>query len=329
MASGFDARGRLHTMRTVLAWTAMTASAFQVVRQVALQAARVTALSVGLCAAASNAAPAQPKLHDDRGVAVQLPAVPQRIVSLLPSLTESVCALGACARLVGTDRYSNWPASVLALPKLGGLDDAQIEAIVALKPDIVLAAPSARAIDRIEALGLTVIVLQSQTHADVHRTLDLLAALLGDPSAGARVWETIERETRSAAEQVPMALRGKRIYFEIDSTPYAAGAASFVGETLTRLGMANAVPHELGPFPKLNPEYVVRAQPDIVIAAERSIGEMAKRPGWSSLQALKQGRTCGFAGERYELLLRPGPRMGEAAALIAECLARLGNTRPR
>ena len=77
------------------------------------------------------------------GLAVAAP--PQRIVSLVPGLTESVCALGACARLVGTDRYSNWPASVAALPKLGGLDDAQVERIAALKPDLVLIAPSARA----------------------------------------------------------------------------------------------------------------------------------------------------------------------------------------
>ena len=75
-------------------------------------------------------------------------APPQRIVSLLPSITESVCALGACARLIGVDRYSNWPDSVKALPQLGGLDDPAIERIVGLKPDLVLAAPSSRATDR-------------------------------------------------------------------------------------------------------------------------------------------------------------------------------------
>jgi len=76
---------------------------------------------------------------DDRGRTVSLAAPPQRLISLLPSLTESVCALGGCARLVGTDRYSNAPAEVQALPKLGGIDDAQVERIVALKPDVVLA----------------------------------------------------------------------------------------------------------------------------------------------------------------------------------------------
>ena len=108
----------------------------------------------------------------------------------------------------------------------------------------------------------------------------------------------------------------------MSSEPYAAGASSFIGETLTKLGMGNIAPPELGPFPKLNPEFIVRAKPDIIIAAERQVKSMASRPGWADLTAL-QGRSCGFATERYELLIRPGPRMGEAALVIAECIAGL------
>ena len=274
----------------------------------------------GGLAVLSLAAAAQITLRDDRGATLVLPAPPQRIVSLLPSLTESVCALGACARVVGTDRFSNWPASVLALPKLGGLEDAQIERIVALRPDVVLLSTSARVTDRLEALGVKVLVLESRNHADVKRSLTTLAQLLGTPAEAERVWAGIERETRAAIERVPAALRGQRVYFEVDATPYAAGPASFIGETLTRLGLANAVSAELGPFPKLNPEYVVRLQPDIVMAVKANLAEMPKRPGWSALRALKDERVCGFASERYELLIRPGPRMGEAAGVIAECL---------
>jgi iron complex transport system substrate-binding protein len=265
--------------------------------------------------------------QDDRGVGVTLAAPPARIVSLLPSLTESVCALGACARLVGTDRFSSWPASVAALPKLGGLDDTQIEALVALKPDLVLASSSARVVERLESLGLKVIVLESRNRGDLHRTLELLGRILGKATAAEAVWSVIERETRDAAARVPASVRGKRVYFEVDPTPYAAGANSFVGETLAQLGMADAVPAELGPFPKLNPEYVVRIQPDIIIATKQNLADMTKRPGWSSLHALQQGQTCGLSSERFELLVRPGPRMGEAAAVLASCLA--GLARPR
>ena len=80
---------------------------------------------------------------------VEIAQVPQRIVSLLPSLTETVCALGACPRLVGLDRYSNWPESLKALPRVGGGLDPNIESIVALKPDLVLAAGSTRGVERL------------------------------------------------------------------------------------------------------------------------------------------------------------------------------------
>jgi iron complex transport system substrate-binding protein len=288
--------------------------------------ARGAAVLVLLCV--QSLAGAQLSVRDDRGAVIALAASPQRIVSLLPSLTESVCALGGCARLVGTDRFSNSPAAVIALPKLGGLEDAQIERIVALKPDLVLVAPSARVTDRLEALGLKVLVLESRDHADVQRTLAALALLLGVPGEAEKVWRRIERELIDAAARVPARLRGQRVYFEIDATPYAAGASSFIGQTLARLGMGNAIPAELGPFPKLNPEYVLRAQPDIVMAAERSLPDMRRRPGWAALRALQQHRICGFDVARYELLVRPGPRMGEAAGALADCLVALGQMRP-
>lgn len=266
---------------------------------------------------------AQVSVRDDRGAVHRFAAPPKRIVSLLPSITESVCALGACARLVGVDRYSNAPAQVDALPKLGGLDDAQIERIVALKPDVVLAGTAARVTDRLESLGLTVVLLESKTHADVQRSLGLIATLLGTPSEGDRVWQSIQRDIAIAASRVPQALRGQRVYFEVASAPFAAGTASFIGQTLARLGLGNVVPAELGPFPKLNPEFVVRSRPDIVMAVLREVQAMPGRPGWQGLEALQQGRNCGFEPARYEVLIRPGPRMGEAALLIADCLAKL------
>jgi iron complex transport system substrate-binding protein len=263
---------------------------------------------------------AQIVLHDDRGATLTLVAPVQRIVSLLPSLTESVCALGACARLVGTDRYSNEPDAVRKLPKVGGLEDAQVERIVALRPDVVLAAPAARVIERLEALGVKVLVLESRNRTDLHHTLTVLAQAIGEPARAEVVWSQIDARTRAAAARVPTTLRGLRVYFEVDATPYAAGTSSFIGETLRQLGLANIVPAALGPFPKLNPEYVVRAQPDVVMAAARNLADMPRRPGWARLSALQAGRTCGFDGARYELITRPGPRLGEAAEVLADCL---------
>lgn len=273
---------------------------------------------------AAPPAPARPAtLRDDRGRDVALPAVPRRIVSLLPSLTESVCALGACDRLVGTDRFSNAPERVRALPKLGGLDDPQIERIVALRPDLVLLSTSARAAPRLEALGLRVAAFRSDTMADVARSLRALAGALGDPAAAERALAAIDAELAAAAAALPAALRGARTYVEIDATPYAAGEASFLGATLTRLGLAHAVPAALGPFPKLNPEFVVRAAPTLVVASTENAAAMRGRPGWASIPALAQGRVCALPSERFELLVRPGPRVGEAARRLVDCLRAL------
>lgn len=273
--------------------------------------------------AAGTAQAAAFVLQDDTGAEHRFDAPPRRIVTLLPSLTESVVVLGGGPRLVGVDRYSNWPAELARLPRLGGLDDALVEAIAALKPDVVLASKSARSVDRLEALGFRVMRLKSETQADVRRTLSLLAQLLGTPDEGERLWARLQAEVNAAASRVPAALRGQRVYFEIGGGPYAAGRSSFIGETLSALGMHNIVPPELGPFPKLNPEFVVRARPDLVMGVAREQAALVARPGWGSIPAVAQKRLCAFDTPRYEMLIRPGPRLGEAAAAMADCLVAL------
>lgn len=263
------------------------------------------------------------EVRDDRGVVLRLAAPPRRVVSLLPSLTETVCALGACARLVGVDRYTDWPPEVRALPRLGGLDDTPIEGVVALRPDVVLMARSGRAVERLEALGVRVLVFESDRHADVARSLHAVAALVGTPDRGAAAWAAIQARIDAAAARVPPPWRGQRVYFELGGGPWAAGEASFIGETLSRLGLAHAVPRALGAFPQLNPEFVLRAQPGLVMGAQDDVAAMARRPGWSGLRALAAGRVCGFARADYDLVTRPGPRLGEAAERIADCLATL------
>ena len=257
---------------------------------------------------------------DDRGHTVTLIQPPQRIVSLLPSLTETVCALDACQRLVGVDRYSNWPASVVPLQGVGGGLDPNIEAIALLRPDVVLMATSSRAQARLESLGLKVVALEPKTYADVQRVLGKVGQLLGVADAQ-QVWRVIDAGVQAAAQSVPAAARGTRVYFEVSSGPFAAGEASFMGETLTRLGARNIIPAALGPFPKINPEFVVRADPDLIMVGSRSADGLATRPGWAQLRAIREGRLCRFDAAQSDVLIRPGPRMAEAARLMAACLS--------
>ncbi len=262
------------------------------------------------------------EVTDDRGTTVTLAQSPQRIVSLLPSLTEGVCGMEQCQRLVGVDRYSNYPASVQALPKLGGGMDPNIEAIVALKPDLVLVAASSRSSSRLEALGLKVVALETKTHADVRRVLRVLGVLLAvPPEQGAdRLWRIIDSSVSAASQSLSAKAKNTRVYFEVSRGPYAAGESSFIGETLTRLGVKNVVPASLGPFPKLNPEFIVRANPDLIMAGNRSMQAMTSYPGWGSIKAVKNQRICSFSNEEADVVVRPGPRMAEAARIMARCL---------
>jgi len=264
-------------------------------------------------------------LTDDKGRQVSIAQAPKRIVSLLPSLTETVCALGRCQDLVGVDRYSNFPQAVRKLPQLGGGLDPQIEAIFALKPDLVLAASSSPGTERLAALGLTVLQLEPKDQADAVRVIRTLAQALyvADPEP---VIRQIDLEFAQAQALMPAGARGKKMYFEVGTGPYAAGASSFIGQTISQLGLVNIVGPELGPFPKINPEWVVRAQPDVVVVADSSFSALAQRPGWGMVRALKDHKVCTFSQADGDLLVRAGPRMGQGALLLARCLQRLYST---
>ncbi len=255
---------------------------------------------------------------DDRGRTVQLLRPPRRIVSLLPSLTEMVCALQACSRLVAVDRSSNFPAAVKQLPNAGGLEDANVELIVALKPDLVLLGSSARVIDRLERLGLTVVALEPKSQAQAKQTYLTIGAVLALPEAPTQ-WRAVEDALLAARDAMPPAAVGARTYVEVASDPYAAGEASFMGEILTHMGWRNVVPASMGLFPKLNPEWVVQSNPAVIVTTASSAAVMRARPGWSTIDALKQQRVCELRGADADAFSRPGPRLPDAAWALVRC----------
>lgn len=268
------------------------------------------------------------RVQDDRGITHEWAVPPARMVTLLPSLSETVCALGQCQRLVGVDRYANYPDSVKALPKVGGGMDPSIEAIVALKPDVVLMSTATKAAARLEALGIKVVALNSQQYADVQRLIAVIARLLGLESQGSdvkptgavsqRLWQEIQAGVKTATLGLPSG--AVKVYFEVGGAPYAASSSSFIGETLARLGADNVVPGAMGPFPKINPEMVVRSDPDVIMLSETSLGQLKQRPGWSHMRAIRLGHVCTFSPAQSDVMVRPGPRLAEAAQIMANCL---------
>jgi iron complex transport system substrate-binding protein len=250
---------------------------------------------------------------------------PARIVSLLPSLTESVCELGGCARLVATDSFSNWPESVRGLPKAGGLEDVQVEQVLRAKPDVVLLVRAARAQDQLRSLGVVTFEFESETYADIARTITTLGTLLGVPERARSLNAEIERSVAeiTAEARARLAGRSPRVYYEVDDGPYGAGPGSFIGEELRRLGARNILTADLGTFPKLNPEYVVRANPDVIFISPSEAPNLANRPGWSEIRAVREQRICSFPPEVRDTVIRPGPRIPAGLKALADCLVRM------
>ena len=265
-------------------------------------------------------------LTDDRGRVVVVDKAPQRVITLLPSLGEIVCELKACDLLVGVDRYSNWPERVKSLPQLGGLDDTQLEALVKLKPDLVLLARSARVTQRLESMGIKVVALEPQSQEDMHRVIQHIAGALHLPDAKVRsetLWQSIQQKLDAAAARVPKSAVGARIYFEAGSGYFAAGEASYIGETLKRLGLVNVIGASMGSFPQVNPEFVVKANPQIIFMGERAATDLKTRPGWQRIEAIQQHKICSFSPAQSDIVVRSGPRIPEAADLMVACLKRL------
>jgi iron complex transport system substrate-binding protein len=263
-------------------------------------------------------------LRDDSGRDVRFDRPAERVVTLLPSLTETVCALGACPRLVATDRYSDWPAEVRSLPKAGGLDDAEVEEIVRLRPDVVLLSLSQRITGRLQELGVQSVALDTQTFGHIAHSIALIGQVLGLPERAAALNAAIDRSVRAVSETARARRRGAgpTVYVEVDRAPYAAGAQSFIGEMLSRLGARNIVTADLGPFPRLNPEYVVRNDPDVIVVMDEELPDFSERPGWNQIRAVKEQRVCSFSPAVRYMIERPGPRVADGMQALEACLER-------
>ncbi len=283
----------------------------------------LTAVTAVIAVPAAAAAPL--RLRDDLQREVAIEAVPQRVITMMPSLTETVCALGACDRLVATDRYSNWPAAVRALPKAGGLDDPSIEMIVSLKPDIVLISGSQRITGRLRELGIVSFALNTESYADALHAVTVIGQILGVADKAGPLNAAIERDVREIGERALARRHGTlpSVYFEVDRTPYAAGPNSFIGELLTRLGTRNIVEASLGAFPRLNPEYVVRRDPDVIFVEKADSEALSLRPGWDRIRAVREHRLCAIAPESSDTIVRAGPRIAAGMRAMDDCLERV------
>lgn len=249
---------------------------------------------------------------DDLGRRVVLKKEPVRIVAMLPSHTETLIAIGAGGKLVGIDEYSNYPKNVTdRIPKVGSGFQPDIEKIVALKPDLVLAdeSSSSRLTARLEAAGLTVYGGTAQTYNEVFQKIVVLGKLANRETGATRLISSMRRDL-SALERTVVNRPKVSTYYEVDPTPYSVGPNSFIGTLITRAGGKTIVPASLGDFPKIDPELIVKSNPQVMIGL--TAAEARRRPGWQNLQAVRAGRVYQPTAEERDALSRPGPRLPQA-----------------
>ncbi|MCL6528127.1 MAG: ABC transporter substrate-binding protein [Thermaceae bacterium] len=259
-------------------------------------------------------------LTDDLGRSVTLKAAPKRLVVMLPSLTETICALGACGRIVGVDTYSNFPEAVNKLPKVGGLYDPNLEAILALKPDLVLISVYGKLQEPLEKAGVPTFALKIESYDDIARTTRLLGQILNLRSEAERLIAKIQAQVYAVEAKAAATKDRPTVYYEIDPTPYTAGPDSFIGVLIAKARGVNIIPKELGAFPQISPELVVQKNPDVIVLTHPGLADLKKRPGWSGIKAVKTGRICDFSSQADDdLLSRPGPRVAQGLQLLVTC----------
>jgi len=255
--------------------------------------------------------------RDDMGRLVVVPAEPKRIICLLPSFTETVFALGLGERVIAVDDYSDYPPEVKRLPKLGGMYDTQVERALSLHPDLVLMPEGGTTVWSLARGGAAVWAGSARKFEDVFRVIEETGKLVGRPREASELASRLRAEIASVEASV-RTLPPVSVYYELDSNPYSVGPASFIGVLLTKAGGKNIVPPALGDFPKLNPELIVASDPAVIIGA--SLDEIARRPGFRGLSAVRNRRVYNWSPEEAHLLARPGPRLSQGVRALARYL---------
>ncbi len=276
------------------------------------------ALSGQGCESHGGGASVAPVLDDTgRGFAADPPR--ERIVSLVPAVTEMLLAIGAGDRLIARTRYDT-DARIAALPSVGGGLDPGIEALVQLRPDLVIAWPDrgSRSLAVVLGrLGIPVYGAEVQTFADIRRHTRNLGALAGAADAA----NQLVAEVDSALVALERRLRGtarRSVYFVVGyNPPRTTGPRTFVDSLVAVAGARNVFADLGSGWPVVSLEEIVRRDPDYLIVTGESGSSMEDLPGWRDLTAVRKGRVLSVDGNLFG---RPGPRVAEAAEWLARQL---------
>jgi len=248
-----------------------------------------------------------------------------RIVSLVPSATEVVYALGAGDRLVGNTTFCTYPEQANSVYRVGDFANPDIERIIALKPDIVLLTlPSHRMVaDKLRELEVQFHVSQPNTIEEAFNDIESIGVLVGRGDRARVLADSLRLELG----RIPTAADSPRVYVEISPSPLmSVGAGTFVHELVERAGGRNVYAFSGRQYPLVEAELVVRADPEVIVVLHpgASAREIAARVGWSRISAVRSGRVHTDIDD--DLVTRPGPRLVEAVRVLSERLSQRTGT---
>ena len=267
-------------------------------------------------------------LSDGLGRTVTLNGPAQRIVSLAPSNTEILFAVGAGTQVAGRDEASDYPDEALSLPTVGGWSGFSTESIVALQPDLVLAGGinTPELVASLESLGLRVYFLPNPaTIEEMYANLETVGLLAGHEVETAALVKALKVRVATVDEKIATVTERPSVYYELDATdptkPYTAGPGSFVDLLIQRAGGANVGAQLQGQWVQISLEELLILDPDMILLGDALYGEtpekVAARPGWEVLSAVQDGRIYPFDDT---LVSRPGPRLVDALEAMARFL---------
>jgi iron complex transport system substrate-binding protein len=260
---------------------------------------------------------------DDAGRSVIIDAKPEAIISLAPSNTEILYALGLGDSVVGVTEFCNYPAEALEKPKVGGFSDANVEVITALEPDLILAANLhiAEGLPALEKLGLTVVVIDPLTVPSVLEGIKLVGQITDQEDAT----ETLLNDLETRIADVTTAIEGRekpRTFWEISGDLWTSGPGSFIDDLIQRAGGVNIVADADSPWIQITTETLIAADPEVVFLSDHAFGEtkemVVARPGWAEVSAVINDRIIEI--DDPDIFSRPGPRVIEALELVAKAL---------
>jgi iron complex transport system substrate-binding protein len=269
------------------------------------------------------------ELTDGLGRVISLPAPAQQIVSLAPSNTEILFALGAGSQVVGRDELSDFPAEAASLPSVGGgFGDYSNEDIVALKPDLVLAAEinPPELVGALEELGLVVYWLPNPTSMEeLFTNLETVALLTGRSKEASELITTLKARVVAVEEKVAAAQSRPKVFYELDGSepeaPWTAGPGTFIDTLIQVAGGQNVATGLEGQYAQMSIEALLVQAPDIILLGDAAYGvtpdSVAARAGWEDMPAVKNNKIYTFDDN---LVSRPGPRLVDGLEELARLI---------